>query len=118
MAATGAPTQTAASSPILAQRTGVPAASATPATVRTRIWIVEVGTRRRVNSQVRANATATTTVCAATLSRPETRVRPTVCSTPWLASAAPRNASGAITARACRALTAPRACGIPMQAPV
>jgi hypothetical protein len=90
----------------------------TPTTAKTRIWIVEVGARRRLNTVVSAKATPITTTSCLTESRLSVRPEPTRCSTAWLANVAPRNASGAMRRSACQAPIARNACGIPITAPV
>ncbi len=117
-AASGAHAQTTASRPISPQRTPAPTASAVPATAKTRIWIVEVGTRSRLKSVVSANATPITTACAETESLASVSPAPTRRSTAWLANVAPSSTSGAISRSAGRARIAPSACGIPIVAPV
>ncbi len=91
-----------------------PAARPAPTTQKTRIWIVEVGIRSRLKTLVRRKATPITITRPVTVSpRPTRRCRPTVRSTPWLANAAPKRASGAMVIWTARIDTAPRAWGHP-----
>ena len=118
IAAMGATAQTTTRRPMAHQRTPMSVASATPMTEKTRIWIVEVGMRKRLKKVVTANATPITTTCCSTESGRSVRPEPTRCSTAWLAKVAPRNASGAMRSSACHAPIARSACGIPITAPV
>src|SRR5205823_3654482 len=63
IAATGAAAQTPTRCSIDDQLTPVPVARATPTTEKTRIWIVEVGIRKRLKKVVTAKATPITTTC-------------------------------------------------------
>ncbi len=98
--------------------TPTPSPRAAPATANTRIWIVDVGALPWVKAVVRANDTPIT-ISSAPVPRGWAVSRSaTVCSTAWLATAAPSRARGAMTTSACHALTARRAWGMPMHAPV
>lgn len=104
---------------IVAQCTRIPAASPAPITVKTRIWMVEVGIASTLNALVSPNATPITITSPTTDNpAPSRRLCPTVCSTPWEANVAPIRASGAMIAKACQAVSACNACGMPMHAPV
>jgi hypothetical protein len=96
----------------------MPVARLTPTIEKTRIWIVEVGMRKRLKKVVTAKATPITTTWRSTDSGTAVNPEPTRFSTSWLANVAPTKASGAIRTRACQAPMARSACGIPITAPV
>src|SRR5206468_1274442 len=102
-ATNGAATQIVASTPIVRQCTPAPAPTATPATDPTSSWIVDVGIRARLYAAVAANATPTISTSPSVVGRCSTSRSPTVSATLPDRSAAPRSASGAITAVAVRA---------------
>ncbi len=118
MATIGTAAQTTTRWPIALHWTPMPVARLTPTTEKTRIWMVEVGMRKRLKKVVTAKATPITTTCRSTESGTSVSPEPTRFSTAWLAKVAPRNASGAMSTSACQAPMARSACGIPITAPV
>jgi hypothetical protein len=101
------------------QCTPIPAARPAPTTVKTRIWMVEVGMRALLKVLVSPKAIPMTMMSPSTdRPAPVSRLCPTVCSTPWLAKVAPMRVNGAINSRARRAEMADSAWGMPMHAPV
>ncbi len=118
-ATNGALIQIAASVAMVRHWIGMPAASPTPMTQKTRIWIVEVGRRNALKSSVSAPAANTMAIASGTVTRRSAIIEwPTVSSTPPLAKVAPTMVSAPIRASAGQSAMARAAKGMPMTAPV